>query len=406
MGSFSIDRVRSDFPILQQKIGRHRLVYFDNAATTQKPEVVIEALNSYYRYENANVHRGIHYLSEQATLAYENARKVVKEYINAPQEKEIIFVRGVTEGINLLANGFGSILKPKDEILITALEHHANIVPWQMIALKTGAKLKVIPIDKGGEIVWQDIENSFSENTKLLSCVHISNAIGTVVAVERLCKIAKKFRVPVIVDGAQSAAHLPIDVQNIGCDFYLFSAHKVLGPTGIGVLWGKEDWLEKLPPYQGGGDMIERVSFERTTYKDIPAKFEAGTPHIAGGIGLSEALIYINGLDTEGIMKHEAGLLEYATKQLMEIPDLKIWGEALEKSCILNFSVKGIHSYDISTFLDSQGIAVRTGLHCAEPLMDFLGSGATTRASLAFYNTFEEIDCLKDALIKAVSLFK
>ena len=406
MGGFSIDKVRADFPILQQKIGGKRLVYFDNAATTQKPKVVIEALNSYYRYENANVHRGIHYLSEQATFAYENARKVVKEYINAPQEKEIIFVRGVTEGINLLANGFGSILKPKDEILITALEHHANIVPWQMIASKTGAKLKVIPIDKGGEIVWQDIEKSFSEHTKLLSCVHISNAIGTVVAIERLGKIAKKFRVPMIVDGAQSAAHLPIDVQNIGCDFYLFSAHKVLGPTGIGVLWGKEDWLEKLPPYQGGGDMIERVSFESTTYKDIPAKFEAGTPHIAGGIGLSEALLYLNSLDTEGMMKHEAGLLEYATEQLMEIPDLKIWGEASEKSCILNFSVKSIHPYDISTFLDSQGIAVRTGLHCAEPLMDFLGSGATTRASLAFYNTFEEIDCLKDALIKAVALFK
>ena len=406
MGSFSIDKVRSDFPILQQKIGGRRLVYLDNAATTQKPKVVIEALNSYYRYENANVHRGIHHLSEQATLAYENARKVVKDHINAPQEKEIIFVRGVTEGINLLANGFGSILKPKDEILITALEHHANIVPWQMMASKTGAKLKIIPIDKGGEIVWQDIENSFSENTKLLSCVHISNAIGTVVAVERLSKIAKKFRVPMIVDGAQSAAHLPIDVQNIGCDFYLFSAHKVLGPTGIGVLWGKEDWLEKLPPYQGGGDMIERVSFEKTTYKNIPAKFEAGTPHIAGGIGLSEALLYFRGLDKEVIMKHEAGLLEYATEQLMEIPDLRIWGEATEKSCILNFSVKGIHPYDISTFLDSKGIAVRTGLHCAEPLMDFLGSGATTRASLAFYNTFEEIDCLKDALTKAVALFK
>ena len=406
MEVFSVEKVRSDFPILQQKIEGRRLVYLDNAATTQKPKVVIEALNNYYQNENANVHRGVHHLSEQATLAYENARKVVKNHINAPQEKEIIFVRGVTEGINLLANGFGSILKPKDEILITALEHHANIVPWQMMASKTGAKLKIIPIDKRGEIVWQDIENSFSENTKLLSCVHISNAIGTVVAVERLSKIAKKFRVPMIVDGAQSAAHLPINVQNIGCDFYLFSAHKVLGPTGIGVLWGKEDWLEKLPPYQGGGDMIERVSFEKTTYKEIPAKFEAGTPHIAGGIGLSEALLYLKGLDTKGIMKHEAGLMEYATKQLMEIPDLKIWGEASEKSCILNFSVKGIHPYDISTFLDSQGIAVRTGLHCAEPLMDFLGSGATTRASLAFYNTFEEIDCLKDALIKAVALFK
>lgn len=406
MKPFSVDQVRLDFPILEQKIGGKQLVYFDNAATTQKPKVVIDALNNYYRYENANIHRGIHYLSEQATLAYENARKVVKDYINAPQEKEIIFVRGVTEGINLLANGFGSVLKPQDEILITALEHHANIVPWQIIATKTGATLKVIPISKKGEILWDKIEESFSEKTKLLSCVHISNAIGTVVAVEKLSKVAKKYGVPMIVDGAQSVAHLPIDVEKIGCDFYLFSAHKVLGPTGIGVLWGKEEWLEKFPPYQGGGDMIEKVSFNKTTYKEIPAKFEAGTPHIAGGIGLSNALIYFGKLDFKGMMEHEDKLLKYATKSLMEISDIKIWGQAKEKSCILNFSIEGIHAYDVSSYLDSQGIAVRTGLHCAEPLMDFLGTGATTRASLAFYNTFDEIDRLKDALKKTIVLFK
>lgn len=396
-----IQKIRADFPILSQKVNGKPLVYFDNGATSQKPKVVIEAISKYYEEINANIHRGVHTLSQLATDAYEVSRGKIQAHINAKFAHEVIFTSGTTHGINAVANGFASLLNSDDEVLVSALEHHSNIVPWQMLCEKTGATLKVIPMNENGELILSEYEKLLSNKTKIVTVNHISNALGTINPIEFMIKKAHEVGAAILIDGAQAVPHLKPDVQALDCDFYVFSGHKICGPTGVGILYGKEEWLRKLPPYQGGGEMIATVSFEKTTYADLPHKFEAGTPNIAGGIVLGTAIDYLNQIGFDKIANYEHDLLEYGTKKLLEIEGLKIIGTAKEKTSVISFTIDGIHPYDIGTIIDKLGIAVRTGHHCAQPIMDFYKIPGTIRASFAFYNTKEEIDALVEAVKKA-----
>jgi cysteine desulfurase/selenocysteine lyase len=399
-----IQKIRADFPILSQKINSKPLVYFDNGATSQKPQVVIDAIAQYYQEINANIHRGVHTLSQMATDAYEASRKKIQNHINAEHAHEVIFTAGTTHGINAIANGFASIVKSGDEVLVSALEHHSNIVPWQMLCERTGAILKVIPINEAGELIQAEYENLLSSKTKIVAVNHISNALGTINPIAEMIQKAHKVGAAFLVDGAQAVPHLKPDVQALDCDFYVFSGHKICGPTGTGILYGKESWLNRLPPYQGGGEMIATVTFEKTTYADLPHKFEAGTPNIAGGIVLGTAIDYMNAVGFENIAQQELDLLDYATQKLLEIEGLKIFGTAKQKTSVISFNIEGIHPYDIGTIIDKKGIAVRTGHHCAQPIMDFYQIPGTIRASFAFYNTKEEIDIMVDAILKAKAM--
>jgi len=391
-----IQKIRADFPILSQKVNGKPLVYFDNGATSQKPKVVIDAITKYYEEINANIHRGVHTLSQLATDAYEISRGKIQNHINAKFSHEIIFTSGTTHSINAVANGFASIVKPDDEVLVSALEHHSNIVPWQMLCERTGATLKVIPMNDNGELILSEFDKILTEKTKIVAVNHISNALGTINPIEYMIEKAHQVGAAILIDGAQATPHLKPDVQALDCDFYVFSGHKICGPTGVGILYGKEEWLRKLPPYQGGGEMIATVSFEKTTYADLPHKFEAGTPNIEGGIVLGTAVDYLNEIGFENIASYEHELLEYATAKLLEIEGLKIFGTS-----VISFNIEGIHPYDIGTIIDKLGIAVRTGHHCAQPIMDFYKIPGTIRASFAFYNTKEEIDIFVEAVKKA-----
>jgi cysteine desulfurase/selenocysteine lyase len=403
---FDVDRIRTDFPILKQKIHGKPLVYFDNGATSQKPQVVIDALNRYYTAENSNIHRGVHFLSEQATAAYEEARHKIKHFINARSEQEIVFVRGTTEAINLVAQSYGrTFVKPGDEIIVSAMEHHSNIVPWQMLCEQTGARLRVVPINHDGELVLDEYCRMLNEKTKLVSVTHVSNALGTIVPVKEIARLAHERHVPVLVDGAQAAPHLKVDVQELDCDFYAFSGHKLFGPTGVGILYGRLELLDAMPPYQGGGDMISLVTFEKTHYNVLPYKFEAGTPHIAGGIGLGAAIDYLEGLEWQQVTAHEHALLTYATAALTDIKGLRIIGTAKEKVGVVSFVFDHIHAHDVGTILDQEGVAVRAGHHCAMPVMQRFGVPATTRASFALYNTRHEIDILVKGIQRALEVF-
>ena len=401
-----VEAVRKDFPILARKVHGQPLVYLDNGATSQKPQVVIDALSRYYAEENSNIHRGVHYLSEYATAAYEGAREKIKRFINAPKSQEIIFVRGTTEAINLVAQSYGrTFLKAGDEIIVSAMEHHSNIVPWQILSEQVGARLRVIPINHDGELVMDEYRRLLTEKTKFVSVTHVSNALGTIVPVKEVVALARERGVPVMLDGAQAAPHVKLDVQEIGCDFYAFSGHKLFGPTGVGVLFGRSELLERMPPYQGGGDMISLVTFEKTHYNVLPYKFEAGTPHIAGGIGLGAAIDYLGKLNWEQVVSHEQDLLAYATDALLTIPGLKIIGTAKEKAGVISFVFDHVHAHDVGTILDQEGVAVRTGHHCAMPVMQRFGVPATTRASFAFYNTRDEVDALKKAIHRVLRVF-
>jgi len=405
-GSFNVEALRADFPILRRQVHGKPLVYLDNAATAQKPQTVIDTLSRYYEQENANIHRGVHYLSERATEEYEAARKTIQHFLNAADASEIIFVRGATEGINLVAQTYGRANVGRgDEVLISAMEHHSNIVPWQILCEEKGAKLRVIPINDSGELIWEEFEKLLGSRTKMVAVTHVSNALGTINPVRRIVQQAHRANVPVLVDGAQSVPHLEVDVQALDCDFFVFSGHKLYGPTGIGILYGKSALLDAMPPYQGGGDMISSVTFEKTIYNKLPYKFEAGTPHIAGGIGLGCAIGYLNGVGFESVERHEHGLLEYATQAVTEIPGLRVVGTAAEKAGVLSFVMEGIHPHDIGTILDQQGIAIRTGHHCAQPVMQRFGIPATARASFALYNTREEVDALVSGLRKVREVF-
>lgn len=405
--SLDIQRIRSDFPILQRKINNKPLIYFDNAATTQKPLVVLKTLEKYYCEINSNIHRGIHRLSTQATIEFENSRKNIQKFINAKFPYEIIFTRGTTEAVNLTATTFGKrFIHQGDEIIISTLEHHSNIVPWQILCENTGARLKIIPIHDNGEIIFEEYEKLLTPKAKIVAITHISNSLGTIIPVKKIVEKAHEYNVPVLIDGAQGVPHQKIDVQKLDCDFYCFSGHKIYGPTGIGVLYGKEKLLDEMPPYQGGGQMIKTVSFEKTTFEDLPFKFEAGTPNIAGAIGLSTAIDYINSIGYDNICEQENELLSYATNRMSEIENLKIYGTAENKASIISFMITNLHHFDIGTILDQMGIAVRTGHHCTQPLMKRLGIPGTVRASLAFYNTKEEIDTFIEALNKVKSMFK
>lgn len=394
-------KIRADFPILSQTVNGKPLVYFDNAATSQKPQVVIDAEANYYKEINANIHRGVHTLSQLATDAYEASRHKIQQHINAKFSHEVLFTSGTTHGINLVANGFASFLKPGDEVMVSALEHHSNIVPWQMLCEKTGAKLVVIPMNETGELIQSEYERLLSQKTKIVTVNHISNALGTINPIKWMIEKAHEVGTAVLIDGAQATPHLKPDVQDLDCDFYVFSGHKICGPTGTGILYGKEAWLNKLPPYQGGGEMIATVSFEKTTYAELPHKFEAGTPNIAGGIVLGTAIDYLNAIGFENIAAYEHELLEYGTKRLLEIEGLKIYGTASQKTSVISFNLDGIHPYDVGTIIDKLGIAVRTGHHCAQPIMDFYKIPGTLRASFAFYNTKDEIDALVEAVKRA-----
>ncbi len=392
---FDVDRIRSDFPILERTVHGRPLVYLDNAATTQKPRAVIDALDRYYAETNSNVHRGVHYLSQKATEEFEAARSRVRAFINAEQDRQVIFTRGTTEAINLVAQSFGrAAVGSGDEILISAMEHHSNIVPWQMLCEQTGAVLKVIPIDERGELRMDEFERLLGARTKLVAVVHLSNALGTINPVGEIIERAHGLGVPVLIDGAQAVSHMAVDVRALDADFYAFSGHKMFGPTGIGVLYGRESLLEEMPPWQGGGDMIRSVSFERTIYNDLPYKFEAGTPDIAGAIGLGVAIDYMESIGVEAIARHERELLDYATQRLEEIEGLRMIGTARHRASILSFVLERAHPHDIGTIIDSHGVAIRTGHHCAEPVMRFFNVPATARASLAMYNTTSDIDAL------------
>lgn len=397
----NIAAIRKDFPILQRKVNGYPLVYLDNAATSQTPRQVIDVIVDYYSNYNANIHRGVHSLSQQATDAYEKARVKVQRHFNAAQAREIIFTSGTTHGINLVASGFTSVLKEGDEVLVSAMEHHSNIVPWQMLCERTGAVMKVIPMSQEGELDMEAYASLLNPRTRLVFCNHVSNALGTVNPIEDIIRLAHGAGAAVLIDGAQAAPHIKADVQQLDVDFYTASAHKMCGPTGVGMLYGKEEWLQKLPPYQGGGEMIEEVSFEKTTYAGLPHKFEAGTPNICGGIAFGAALDYLNGIGMDAIARYEAELLEYATGKLLAIEGLKIYGTARDKTAVISFNIEGIHPYDIGTILDQMGIAVRTGHHCAQPVMDFFKIPGTVRASFSFYNTKEEADILTNAVEKA-----
>jgi len=399
---FLVNEIRKDFPILSTTVYGKPLIYLDNAATTQKPRSVIDTTLQYYSYENANIHRGIHYLSEIATQKYEEVRKKVKQFINAEYEEEIIFVRGTTEAINLVASTFGKIrVKKDDEVLITGLEHHSNIVPWQMLCSEKGAKLKVVPINNFGEIEIEEFKKNLTEKVKIIAVTHVSNSLGVINPIKEIIQLAHRNNIPVLVDGAQAVAHLKVDVQKLGADFYAFSSHKVYGPTGVGVLYGKKALLDEMPPYQGGGDMIKSVTFEKTIFNDLPYKFEAGTPNIAGVIGFGSAIDYLNSIDLEQARLHENILLNYLTESLFKMNGLRIIGNVKEKVPIVSFIVDNIHPHDIGTILDREGIAVRTGHHCAQPVMEHFGIPATVRVSLALYNTLDEIDRLVSAIKKA-----
>jgi cysteine desulfurase/selenocysteine lyase len=404
--SFDVARVRRDFPVLERLVHGKPLAYLDNGASAQRPSAVIEAVDDYERRHHANIHRGVHTLSQEATALYEDARDRVVRFINAASRHEVIFVRGTTEAINLVAQSWGRpLLEPGDEILITFLEHHANIVPWQILCEQTGAVLKVAPMDERGEVHVRSVEALMTPRTRLLACAHVSNALGTVLPVRELVAAAKSRGIVTLIDGAQAVPHMPVDVRDIGCDFYAFSGHKLFAPTGIGVLYGREALLERMPPWQGGGDMILKVSFEGTSYNSLPYKFEAGTPNISGAIGLGAAIEYLLGQDLAGARRHEHALLEHATRVLSRIPDLKIIGTARNKASLVSFVVGSVHPHDLGTILDEDGIAVRTGHHCAMPVMDFFKVPATARASFAFYNTFEEIDRLAAAIERARTMF-
>ncbi|MBI4209500.1 MAG: cysteine desulfurase [Deltaproteobacteria bacterium] len=403
---FDVDRVREDFPILKQKVHGKTLVYLDNAATTQKPQGVIDALERYYRTENANIHRGVHYLSELATAEFEETRTQVKHFINAREVREILFVRGTTEAINLVAQTFGRVqVKKDDEIVLSEMEHHSNIVPWQILCQEKGARLRVIPMNDAGELILDEFKKLLSKKTKLVAIAHVSNALGTINPIKKIIERAHRHGIPVLVDGAQAVAHLKIDVQDLDCEFYAFSGHKMYGPTGIGVLYGKAKLLEEMPPYQGGGDMISAVTFEKTLYNVIPYKFEAGTPDIAGVIGLGAAIDFIQSIGIENMGQHEEALLKEATKSLSQVPRLRLIGTAREKAAVLNFVMEGIHPHDIGTIVDQEGVAIRTGHHCAMPVMQHFGVPATARASFGVYNTFEEIEALVKALKKVWEVF-
>lgn len=399
-----ITKIRADFPILNQKVNGKPLVYFDNGATSQKPQVVIDAISSYYEAINANIHRGVHKLSQLATDAYEESRKKIQTHINAAFAHEVLFTSGTTQGVNLVAHGFASLVKAGDEILVSGMEHHSNIVPWQMLCEKTGAVLKVIPMDQNGELVVSEYEKLLSDKTKLVAVNHISNALGTINPIAEMIEKAHRFGAAVFIDGAQATPHLKPDVQQLDCDFYAFSGHKICGPTGIGILYGKEKWLNQMPPYMGGGEMIKEVTFDKTTYADLPHKFEAGTPNIADGIVLGTAIDYLNSVGFENIQKQELELLEYGTKRLLEIDGLKIYGTAAHKTSVISFNIEGIHPYDVGAILDKMGIAVRTGHHCAQPVMQFFDIPGTVRASFSFYNTKQEIDVMIEAIQKAKTM--
>lgn len=396
-----LQKIRADFPILSQKVNGKPLVYFDNGATSQKPQVVIDAIAKYYQEINANIHRGVHTLSQLATDAYELSRGKMQHHINAKHAHEVLFTSGTTHGVNLVANGFASLLKSGDEVLVSALEHHSNIVPWQMLCERTGTTLKVIPMNEKGELILSAFDQLLSEKTKIVTVNHISNALGTINPIKYIIDKAHEFGAAVFIDGAQAVPHLKPDVQALDCDFYAFSGHKMCGPTGTGILYGKEAWLNKLPPYQGGGEMIKEVTFEKTTYADLPHKFEAGTPNISGGIVLGTAVDYMNAIGFENIQAQELALLEYGTQRLLEIEGLRIFGTSENKTSVISFNIDGIHPYDIGTIIDKLGIAVRTGHHCAQPIMNFFEIPGTIRASFSFYNTKEEIDSLVEAVKKA-----
>lgn len=403
---FDIERVRADFPILQRKVRGHTLVYLDNAATSQKPKAVIEAVARYYERDNANIHRGVHYLSEQATAEFEAARKTVQSFLRAQRPEEIVFVRGATEAINLVAQTYGRAhVWSNDEVLITAMEHHSNIVPWQMLCEEKQAKLRVAPINENGELILEEFERLLGPRTKIVAVSHVSNALGTINPVADIVQMAHSRNIPVLVDGAQAVPRLAVDVQQLGCDFYAFSGHKTYGPTGIGVLYGKADLLEAIPPYQGGGDMISSVTFEKTIYNKIPHKFEAGTPNMAGAVGLKAALDYLNDLGMDNIAAHESELLAYATRAVSSIRGVRLIGTAKEKTGVLSFILEGVHPHDIGTVLDQEGIAIRTGHHCAQPVMQRFGIDATARASFGLYNTKEEIDALVGGIEKVKEIF-
>ena len=404
--AFDVERIREDFPILQRSVRGKPLVYLDNAATTQKPRPVLDTLERYYAQGNANIHRGVYLLSEEATAAYDAARKKVQAFINARTCREVVFTRNSTESINLVAQSYGrQNLGPGDEILITHMEHHSNIVPWQLLCEQTHARLRVAPIDDHGELMMDELERLIGPRTKLVAVVQLSNSLGTINPVEKIVEVAHARGVPVLVDGSQAAYHMPVDVQALDCDFYVMTGHKLYGPTGIGVLYGREALLESMPPYQGGGDMIRSVTFEKTTYADLPHKFEAGTPHIAGAIGLGAAVDYISGIGFAGITAHETDLLEYGTAALRDVPGLRMIGTAPHKASILAFVLKGAHPHDVGTIVDMEGVSIRTGHHCTQPVMERFGVPATARASVAMYNTRGEIDQLVKALHRVRETF-
>ncbi len=404
--SWNVEAVRRDFPILATEVNGKPLVYLDNGASSQVPQLVIDRTSRYLAEEHSNIHRGVHYLSQNATTAYEAAREKVKRFINAPDVNCCIFVRGTTEGINLVAHSYSkAFINEGDEIIVSQMEHHSNIIPWQVAAEERGAILRVIPMNERGELIIDEYENLLIERTKIVAVSHVSNSLGTINPIKKMIETAHKFGVPVCVDAAQSVPHFPVDVQDLDADFFVFSGHKMFGPTGSGVMYGKREWLDKMPPYQTGGSQIRTVSFEKTTYAPLPAKFEAGTPAIASGIGLGAAIDYINSIDFEAAAAYEHELLEYATQRLSDIPEVKIIGTAAEKASVLSFTIDGIHPHDIGTILDQQGIAIRAGHHCAQPVMEFFDVPATARASFAFYNTREDVDKLADAIQKVIEVF-
>ncbi len=406
MSSFDFQKVRSEFPVLAQSVNGKPLRYMDNAASAQVPNLVVERTSEYLAKEHSNVHRGVHYLSQKATGAYEAAREKVRKFINAGEAKECIFVRGCTEGINLVASGYGrKFINEGDEIVISQMEHHSNIVPWQMVAEERGATIRVIPMNEAGELILDEYENLLNEKTKMVAFGHISNALGTINPAKEMIETAHKFGVPVCIDGAQAVPHMRVDVRDLDADFYAFSGHKMFGPTGSGIVYGKKEWLEKIDPYQGGGSMIKTVTFEKTTYAGLPEKFEAGTPAIASQIGLGAAIDYLNSIDLDAAFEYEHELLEYATERLGAIEGVRIVGTAKNKTSVVSFIVKDIHPHDIGTILDQEGIAIRAGHHCAQPVMQFYDVPATARASLAFYNTKEDIDALADSISKVIDVF-
>ena len=401
---FDVNACRALFPALQQEVYGKKLIYFDNGATSQKPQVVIDSIENYYSKENSNIHRGVHHLSQMATDKYEGARQSIQKYINAYSSDEIIFTSGTTAAINLIASSFGELLIEGDEIIISAMEHHSNIVPWQMLCERKKCLLKVIPINEKGELKMDVFEKLLSDKTKLVSVTHISNTLGTINPIEKIIRLSHEHNAKVVIDGAQSIQHIAVDVQNLDCDFYVFSGHKVFGPTGVGIMYGKKDILNAMPPYQGGGDMIKTVTFEKTTYNELPHKFEAGTPNISGGICLGTAIEYLSKLDIVGIQKHENHLAKYAEIQLLNIEGVRLIGTAKDKTSVVSFIVKNLHPFDIGTLLDKQGVAVRTGHHCTQPLMSFYNIPGTIRASFAFYNTIDEIDVFIKALKKSIQM--